>query len=111
MRNRGNLYKFSCITVLLLQSLIACNPARAGEDPDKAYFQLVAATCRTCHSADSREAMAIPALDGLSATEIKQLLTAYKTDQKQATIMNRISKALTGEEIDGVSVMFNQIVE
>ncbi len=108
MCNLTGHYKNFYIALALLQSLIACNPARAGEDPDKAYFQLVTATCLTCHSDDSRDEEAISALDDLSAARIKQLLIAYKTDQKQTTIMNRISKALTDEEIDRISAMFNQ---
>lgn len=108
MENSRNLYKFPYIAVALLQFLISCNPASAGEDPDKTYFRLITATCLTCHSADSREAVTIPGLDGLTAVQIKQLLTAYKTDQEQGTIMNRISKALTDEEIEGISALFNQ---
>ena len=108
MENPRNLYKFSYIAVLLLQFIITCNPVSAEEDPDKTYFQLITATCLTCHSADSRDTVSIPKLDGLTAAEIKQLLLAYKTDREQGTIMNRISKALTDGEIDGISAMFNQ---
>ena len=108
MENSRNLYKFPYIAVALLQFLISCNPASAGEAPDKTYFRLITATCQTCHSDDSRTAVSIPKLDGLTATRIKQLLTSYKSGQEQGTIMNRISKALTDEEIDGISGMFYQ---
>lgn len=105
----GKVYKFSCI-VLLLQTLAALNPVIASEEKgaDDSYFRLITATCLTCHSAGSGDAAAIPRLDGLSAGEIKQLLTAYKTDREQATIMNRISKALTAAEIDRISAMFGR---
>ena len=108
MENPRNLYTFSYIAVLLLQFIITSNPVSAEEDPDKTYFRLITATCLTCHSADSRAAVSIPKLDGLTAAEIKQLLIAYKTDREQGTIMNRISKALTDGEIDGISGMFYQ---
>ena len=108
----GTVYRFSFV-VFLLPSLAAWNPvsARAGEDADNSYFRLIVANCYTCHSADSGAAVSIPKLDGLTAAEIKQLLIAYKTDQEQGTIMNRISKALTDGEIDGISAMFNQMAK
>ena len=103
----GKVYKFSYI-VLLLQTLAALNPVNASEEQgaDDRYFRLVATTCLTCHSAGNGEAAAIPRLDGLSAAEIKQLLNAYKSGRERVTIMNRISKALTGAEIDGISALF-----
>ena len=105
----GTVCKFSFV-VFLLPSLAAWSPASArdGEDADNSYFRLIVANCNTCHSAENHAPVSIPKLDGLTAAEINQLLTAYKTDREQATIMNRISKALTDGEIDGISAMFNQ---
>ena len=104
----GSLYKISFV-IFLLQFLTAWNPVRASEaqDAHNNYFRLIVANCYTCHSAGERAAVSIPKLDGLTAAQVKQLLVAYKTDQEQATIMNRISKALTDGEIDGISVMFS----
>ena len=102
----GRINKFPFV-MLFLQALAAWNPAGAQEEqaPDSAYYRLVVATCYTCHSATSDGAGAIPPLEGLSGTYIKELLTAYKTGREQATIMNRISKALTDTEIDRISAM------
>lgn len=102
----GRINKFPLV-ILLLQTLSAWNPAGAQEAqaPDSAYYRLVVATCYTCHSATGDGAGAIPPLEGLSGTRIKELLTAYKTGREQATIMNRISKALTDTEIDRISAM------
>ena len=93
--------------ILLLQTLAAWNPASAGEEqePGSAYFDLVVATCYTCHSATGAGADAIPPLEGLSEAHIRELLVSFKNDREQATIMNRISKALTDAEIDRISVM------
>ena len=102
-------YKFLFIT-LFLQILAAWTPVCAVEEqaPDIAYFRLVIATCYTCHSATGAGADTIPPLQGLSETYIKELLTAYKTSREQATIMNRISKALTDAEIDRISAMLGR---
>lgn len=101
-------YKFLFVT-LFLQSLAVCHASTAAEQaPEIAYFRLVIATCYTCHSATGDGADAIPPLQGLSETYIKELLTAYKTGREQATIMNRISKALTDAEIDRISAMLGR---
>ena len=104
----GKRYKFPFV-ILFLQTLAAWDPAAAQEEqaPDEAYFRLVVATCYTCHSA-SGGGGAIPPLEGLSGPHIKGLLTAYKTGREQATIMNRISKALTDAEIDRISAVLGR---
>ena len=103
----GNFHKFSYVALALLQSLITCNPAQADEEPDGSHLRLITATCYTCHS-DNSDKAAIPSLDSRPTGEIKQLLTDYKTDQKQATVMSRIARALTDDEIDRISAMFNK---
>lgn len=109
MQFNGKVYKFSFV-VLLLQTLVILSPvsAREGNGADNSYFRLIASTCLTCHSAGNGEAAAIPRLDGLTPAELRQLLSAYKSGREQATIMNRIAKALTYGEIDGVSELFSK---
>ena len=102
--DRVNKFPFA---ILLLQTLVAWNPASAGEvqEPGSAYFDLIVATCYTCHSATGAGADAIPPLEGLSEAHMRELLLAFKNDREQATIMNHISKALTDAEIDRISAM------
>ena len=109
MQTIGKVHKFS-FAVLFLQALATWNPASAGDGnvADNRYFRLIVATCYTCHSGGAQGATAIPELTGLTEAQVKELLTAYKTDQQQATIMNRISKALTDNEIEHVSAMIAQ---
>ena len=109
MHITGKSTKFAFV-LILLQILAAWTPALAAEEQaaEIAYFRLVIATCNTCHSATGAGADAIPPLQGLSETHIKELLTAYKTGREQATIMNRISKALTDAEIDRISAMLGR---
>lgn len=109
MHITGRIDKFSPV-ILLLQTLVAWYPASAGEEqaPESAYFDLVIATCHTCHSATGAGAGAIPPLQGLSEAQIRELMIAFKTDREQATIMNRISKALTDAEIGRISAMLGR---
>ena len=80
-----------------------CAPARAETEPESAsptaqYIQLIKANCHTCHHPANKNE-SISTLRNLSAAEITTLLFAYKRDEKTATIMNRIAKSLTDEEI------------
>lgn len=93
---------------LLLVCLLTGKAASADTGKDITYFRLIASTCLTCHSAGNGEAAAIPRLDGLSPAELRQLLGAYKSGREQATVMNRIAKALTFGEIDGISELFSK---
>ena len=98
-------YKLAFI-VLLLLTLVVCKPLAAQEQTSQdAYFRLIAATCYTCHSPANHDAEGIPRLQELSASRIRELLTAYKTDALEATIMGRISKGLSDAEIERVSVL------
>ena len=103
----GYCHPFYC-TVLPLCLMLACLPAKAGEVEVEPYYQLIVATCYTCHSADNNGAGAIPDLRGLSEPDLNKLLHAYKNDREQGTIMNRISKGLTDAEIDRISVMLGR---
>ena len=90
---------------LLLCAIAAGPAALATEAVDAARLRLIAATCQTCHSAP-QDASAIPGFEGLAPEALRALLHAYKTDKIPATIMDRIAKGLTDEEIAGISAMF-----
>ena len=90
---------------LLLCALAAGPAALATEAVDAARLRLIVATCQTCHS-ESQDAAALPGLEGMAPEALRALLEAYKAGKTPATIMDRIAKGLTAEEIAGISVLF-----
>lgn len=90
---------------LLLCALAAGHAAIATEVADGARLRLIVATCQTCHSAP-QDGAAIPGLEDLAPDALRALLEAYKTGKTPATIMDRIAKGLTDEEIAGISALF-----
>ena len=62
--------------------------------------QMLANTCAGCHGTDgSSHGPATPSIAGISSEYFIDAMHAYKTDERPATIMNRIAKGYTEEEI------------
>lgn len=60
-------------------------------------------TCYTCHGPQGKSPGAIPSLTQLSAIEIRDKLVDFRQDLGEATIMNRIAKAYSEEEIERIA--------
>jgi len=65
--------------------------------------------CAGCHGPDGHSPGSIPALNKLSAKYISVTMKAYKSDQRQGTVMNRIAKGYTDEEIDLIAQYFAEV--
>lgn len=82
-----------------LAALMAASPAAA----QNASPQLLTLSCAGCHGTGGRSPGAIPALNGRPAMLIAQMLRDFRGDTRPATVMNRIAKGYTDEEIDAVA--------
>ncbi|MDT8384792.1 MAG: cytochrome c [Gammaproteobacteria bacterium] len=60
---------------------------------------MLANPCAGCHGPDGASPGPIPPLKGLPGSYIISAMQAFKTDQRQGTVMNRIAKGYTDEEI------------
>jgi sulfide dehydrogenase cytochrome subunit len=64
-----------------------------------------ASSCAGCHSVASGS-NAMRALGGMPAAEIAAKMSAFKSGSAQATIMDRIAKGFTGEEIRAIATWY-----
>jgi sulfide dehydrogenase cytochrome subunit len=64
-----------------------------------------ASSCAGCHSAASGS-NAMRALGGMPAAEITARMAAFKSGSAQATIMDRIAKGFTEEEIRAIATWY-----
>ena len=69
-------------------------PAQAGE----ADAALLAAACSGCHAKDVREG-GFPQIYGRPAGEVREAMLEFKADTREGTVMNRIAKGYSEEEI------------
>lgn len=61
--------------------------------------QLVALNCISCHQDRAVSERGIPSLIGLPAAKIRQDLLDFKYDRKMATLMPRLAKGFSDDEI------------
>jgi sulfide dehydrogenase cytochrome subunit len=62
--------------------------------------------CAACHGTDGKSPSPIPPLNGLSAVYIASAMHAFKTGTRPATVMDRIAKGYTDEEIKLIAKYF-----
>lgn len=92
---------------VLLGAAAGAVPAGAGEsDPD-----LLAEMCGACHGPDGRSPGSIPALASLNEEAMRALLLAYRDGDIEATVMDRIARALTDAEIEALARRFGNLAE
>ena len=60
---------------------------------------MLANPCAGCHGTDGASPGPIPPLKGLPSSYIISSMKAFKADQRKGTVMNRIAKGYTDEEI------------
>ncbi len=81
-----------------------------GLTPFERRVEVIAMSCAACHGTDGRKATTIPALAGKPLPVLSALLLAYKNDQMpDATVMPRIAKAYTDDELRAVAEYFANI--
>ncbi len=71
--------------------------------------QAIGFTCAGCHGTDGDSQGSAPSLQGKDAERLKEMLMDYKTDKEQGTVMNRIAKGYSDEEIAAVSEYFSRL--
>lgn len=62
-----------------------------------------AASCSGCHANNPRVDTAIPPLNGRPAADTAAAMVAFKAGQRAGTIMDRIAKGYSDEEIQAIA--------
>ena len=60
---------------------------------------VLALSCASCHGTNGLSSGSIPRIQGRSAEYIEKAMLQYKAGERPATVMNRIAKGYTDEEI------------
>ena len=67
---------------------------------------IIGSTCMGCHGFQGKGSGDIPRLAGLPKEVIAGKMLDYKADGQEGTVMNRIAKGYSDEEIQAVSEFF-----
>ena len=96
MRNRWAL--MASVIALLAGSATAQQRSVAISDAE-----LAAQTCNVCHGNASYVSPTLPPIRGQDATTLYATLIELKTDRRPATIMNRIAKGYSDEQLRAIA--------
>jgi cytochrome c553 len=75
-------------------------PAGAAEAPPGA------ASCTGCHPARADTGTPVPRLAGQDADAIVAAMQAFRTGQRPATVMDRIAKGFSDDEVRAIAAWF-----
>ena len=72
------------------------------------YIQSLAATCANCHGTQGKGVPegSLPGLTGLKADYIEAQMKAFKSGERQATIMHQLAKGYSDEQIRLLATYF-----
>ncbi len=66
---------------------------------DEKRGMVLALSCASCHGTNGNSPGSIPAIAGKSASYIESAMKQFRSEERYATVMNRIAKGYTDEEI------------
>lgn len=89
---------------LIATVLLASQAAVAGAQGDT-----IAYTCNGCHGTDGVSKGAVPTLKGMPADYHAKTLMDFKADKRPSTIMGRIAKGYSDEEINAVAKYYESL--
>jgi cytochrome subunit of sulfide dehydrogenase len=87
-------------TVALLAMWVAQQSAACADAPPGAT------SCSGCHPANRRVDTAVPRLAGRNPADLVAAMAAFKSAQAAATVMDRIAKGFTDDEIKAIAAWY-----
>ncbi len=69
--------------------------------------QLLASSCSGCHTNSEKLNTAIPRIQGLPEAMIVEAMRAFRAGQRPASVMDRIAKGFTEDEIKQLAAYFS----
>jgi cytochrome c553 len=88
------------VLVVLAMTFVFIGLAAAAEAPAGA------SSCSGCHAANPRAGTPVPPLTGRPAADIANQMIAFKTGKQAGTIMDRIAKGFSDEEIQAIAAWY-----
>jgi cytochrome c553 len=88
--------------------LLATGPLLAGAPAPSADPQVLASGCTGCHTSSDTLTTAIPKIRGLPEAAIAAALRAFRAGQRPTTVMDRIARGFTDEEIAQLAAYFSR---
>jgi sulfide dehydrogenase cytochrome subunit len=91
---------------IVLTAGAGLSPVLAADPPTG---QQLSNGCTACHGVEGRGGSAVPALAGDPVDDLVAKLHAFRDQKGDATIMNRIARGFTDDEIQALATYFSSI--
>jgi cytochrome c553 len=88
------------LTAAVALALFTGAVAQAADSPPGA------ASCSGCHASNPRVETPVPPLNGRPAADIASQMIAFKAGQRPGTIMDRIAKGFSDDEIRAIAAWY-----
>lgn len=88
---------------VIVSAALANGPTQA----EMASGAVLTNTCFSCHGTDGKSVGDMPTIAGKSQDFITKKLKAFKSSELEATVMNRIAKGFTDDEIAALAKFFS----
>jgi cytochrome c553 len=85
-------------------ALVACSAFAGGPSG-----RTLAVTCNGCHGTDGHSKGAAPSLAGRPASQLDKAMKDFKSGKRPSTIMDRIAKGYTVQEIAAMSKYYSSL--
>jgi cytochrome c553 len=95
-----NVTRIVILSASLLASVAPASAAGVADAPAGA------ASCSGCHPATSRVDTAVPRLIGRNPDEIVTAMHAFKSGERPATVMDRIAKGFSDDEVKAIAAWY-----
>lgn len=86
----------------VLAALLGISNALADEPPPGS------SSCSGCHAINAAAETPVPPIRGRSADEIMTAMAAFRAGKQPATVMDRIAKGFTDDELKPIAAWFAQ---
>jgi len=88
--------------ILVIVLLVASPPATLAAAPEPPG----ASSCSGCHANNANVDTTVPRLIGRNPNDIVTAMEAFKSGQRPATVMDRIAKGFTDDEIKALAAWY-----
>ena len=89
------------IKSLLLFCILGVSGVSFADESARGF--VLGAACLNCHALESSSIKGIPSLKAHTRASIVEALTAFKNGSRDATIMNRLARGYSAEEISSIA--------
>jgi sulfide dehydrogenase cytochrome subunit len=88
------------VTALLIAAAVAGAEAASAPAPSGA------SSCSGCHAASATMETPVPSLTGRNPADIEAAMLAFRSGQRPASVMDRIAKGFSVEEIKAIAAWY-----